>query len=321
MTKKLTSSTFTNFNFLSDVQLSPNNEHVAFLAKSANASLDDYDSNIWLYHFGNSKTTQLTRSNRDGKFVWMDNQRLLFTSNRGTSEDQEEEQTTFYSINICGGEAKEEFTVPHPVDEFKWKNGKVIYKSLVTIEQSNNSDEKTEEETEEPDYRILDEIPFWANGKGFTNKKREHLFLYNPEEDNWTDLTKGPISVAEFTVENEQLAFIGTEYESKLPITNDIYLLKVSDKPSEPKKLTESKRQFRLIEFYGEESLFVSSTDMETTGINENHHLYLYDLSDNTLQILDEDWKSSVENRILTDVRMGGGQSSTRANGKMYFVS
>lgn len=321
MTKKLTPDTFTNFNFLSDVQLSSDNKHGAFVVKSANETLDDYDSNIWLYNFKNENTTQLTRSNSDGKFVWVNNHRLLFTSNRDTPEDQEEEQTTFYSINISGGEAKKEFTVPHKAEAFRWLNGKIIYKSLVSIEENDSSDKKTDEEPYKPTYRILDEIPFWANGKGFTNKKREHLFLYNPEEDNSTDLTEGAISVAEFTIENEQIAFIGTQYENKLPITNDIYLVNISQQSPEPKKLTASNRQFRLIEFYDEASLFVSSTDMETTGINENHHLYLFDLNDNTLQIINKGWKSSVENRVLTDVRLGGGQSSTRANGKMYFVS
>lgn len=316
MTEPITPKTFTKFEFLSHPKLSPDNRHVAFLAKKANEELDGYNSNIWLYSFSEDRTSQLTTSGYDGKFVWQDKETILFASERAEPEEEKEE-TDFYTIDISGGEAKQKFSVPHRVEEFHWHREGLIYRALTSVEE----EDPEEEDKEQQNYRVLDEIPFWMNEQGFTNKKRQHLFSFNPQEEKDIELTPGYLSVGEFSFCEGRICFIGAEYKDKMPVTNDIYCLDLSKETTQPERLTGGERQFFLIEFRDDSNLFVSSTDMEEIGLNENHQLYNFNLKTRELELLNEEWKNSTTNRVLTDARLGGGPQSIGSREKMYFAS
>jgi hypothetical protein len=85
----------------------------------------------------------------------------------------------FYEINIDGGEANKAFSVPlnvfstEMIDENHYLFTALYDQSLgETIHLSDEElDKKINERKEISDYEILDEIPFWSNGEGFTNKK------------------------------------------------------------------------------------------------------------------------------------------------------
>ena len=53
----------------------------------------------------------------------------------------------------------------------------------------------------EPDvgFDVLEDIPFWSNGAGFTAGKRNQLYVYGPEAGA-VRLTEPPFTVAGFTV-------------------------------------------------------------------------------------------------------------------------
>lgn len=311
---------FTRFNFISKLELSSDNSHAAFLVKSAEENNDGYDSNIWLYNFNSSEVKQLTRSDEDTNFTWLDENTILFTSTRETTEDKEkeEEETVFYSIDVAGGEGKKEFTINKKVSEFRWVDETLVFKAPAEMDEESSNTEESDES--EGSYKILDEIPFWENGKGFTNKKREHLFVFRPDDQGAIELTEGLVEVGEFAVGDGEVAFVGTKYKDKFSVTNDIYTVKL-DNNSNPVKHTDSDRQFGLVEYYDQDQLFVTSTDMVSRGLNENHQLFRFDLAEDELYLLNKDWKGCIGNRVLTDVRLGGGQRSKVSEGTVYFIT
>lgn len=311
---------FTRFNFISKLELSSDNSHAAFLVKSAEENNDGYDSNIWLYNFNSSEVKQLTRSDEDTNFTWLDENTILFTSTRETTEDKEkeEEETVFYSIDVAGGEGKKEFTINKKVSEFRWVDETLVFKAPAEMDEESSNTEESDES--EGSYKILDEIPFWENGKGFTNKKREHLFVFRPDDQGAIELTEGLVEVGEFAVGDGEVAFVGTKYKDKFSVTNDIYTVKL-DNNSNPVKHTDSDRQFGLVEYYDQDQLFVTSTDMVSRGLNENHQLFRFDLAEDELHLLNKDWKGCIGNRVLTDVRLGGGQRSKVSEGTVYFIT
>ena len=63
----------------------------------------------------NKEALQLTSSGKDGYFICEDDQTILFVSERSEKKDDLEEKTTFYRINIHGGEAKQAFSVSRSV--------------------------------------------------------------------------------------------------------------------------------------------------------------------------------------------------------------
>lgn len=94
--------------------------------------------------------------------------------------------TIYYKININGGEAEKYFEVPLMVTKIEPLNDKKfvltgIYDRKINDLISSSPEEKEkllEKMREEKDYEILDEIPFWSNGHGFTNKKRNRLYIF-----------------------------------------------------------------------------------------------------------------------------------------------
>ncbi len=311
---QLEPNSLANFKFISRPKISEGGKKVAFLVKETAEDGEGYDSNIWIHEFEAGNSYQLTTSGRDEAFAWLGEEELLFASSRA-DETKGEEETDFYRINVTGGEATQAFSLPHPVSEFSWTGDGLIYKAPVDL-----ADDGEEKEENEASCITIDEIPFWANGKGFTNKKRLHLFYFSEDMEGPKELVEGTITVEEFAFRGEKVAFVGREFTDKAPITNSLYVVDLKDN-SDPVKLTEEDFQFRLVEFKKAGSLYVTMTDMEEAGINQNHQLYEYDLNDRELTLLTDGWDDSFSNSVLTDVRLGHGQGSTVDNGRFYFVS
>lgn len=310
----LTSESFTNFKFLSAPKLSNNGRKVAFLVQEVDEGKKDYNSNIWFHDLEKNSTTQLTSSNQDKDFAWTGEHEILFISSRDREEG--EEVTDFYRIDLTGGEAKKAFSVPHEVKSFQIEGGEMVYKAVVAVGENG-------EEEDEGDCLVLDEIPFWENGEGFTNKRRNHLFVRKVSDENSEvrDITPGSTDVEEYAVSRGKVAFVGAEYKDRAPITNEVYLVSVDGQPEDPEKLTNNQGRFWLVEFVDDQKLFVTFTDMDDAGLNENQRLYRYDLSEGNLDLLTPEWKNSFSNRILTDVRLGKGQNSKASEEEFYFLS
>jgi len=102
-------------------------------------------------------------------------------------KEKGEEFTVFYKINIHGGEALESFRIPMNVSSFKFiDKDNLIFSSIYDSTRrefyklsDSEKDEELKKRKEEKDYEVIDEIPFWMNGSGFTNKKRSRLYAYN----------------------------------------------------------------------------------------------------------------------------------------------
>ena len=100
--------------------------------------------------------------------------------------------TTYYEISLRGGEATKAFEIPLNVSKLE-----IIDENrfLVLGEYNHNkpdldklSDEEKEKALkkyeEEKDYIVLDEIPYWFNGSGFTNKIRTRAYIYDKGDKN-----------------------------------------------------------------------------------------------------------------------------------------
>ena len=147
----------------SSLKYSPDEKTLAFTIVQPDKENNKYSKNLWIME-ENKEAVQLTSSGKDGDFIWEDEQTILFVSERSEKKDDLEEKTTFYRINIHGGEAKQAFSVSRSVSFFK-KLSDGLY--CMGIEENRNSlpldaDEKLRKE--EKDYHVIDEVPVWGNG-------------------------------------------------------------------------------------------------------------------------------------------------------------
>ena len=73
---------------------------------------------------------------------------------------------------------------------------------------------------EEADYEVLDEIPFWGNGAGMTNKKRTALF-WVPDQGEIRRVSEPLENAGSPVVWGDKVFYTASAYKSKLQLTGD----------------------------------------------------------------------------------------------------
>ena len=150
--------------------------------------------------------------------------------------------------------------------------------SLVFIDDNNllltaSYDPMSEDETREnEDFEVVDEIPFWANGQGFTNKKRNRLYRFdienqvlNPVTDDFTDVYDFRLNQGRTMALVISNAFIDKMYfKTDLQVYDlkEDCLTKIS-----PFKVF----NYSYADFFKDGIVFIGN-DMQSHGLNQNSH-------------------------------------------------
>ena len=193
--KKIEVDTFLSFQFVSNPTFSPDGAYIAFVVSTADKAENAYKANLYIYDLNAKKIMKLTSGGDAKTYAWTKNNTLLFPSARNSEIKKKQEAgeavTGFYEISPRGGEALEAFTVPAKATAVKaLPDGRF----LLTINQDNYK------ETRKKSYEVFDELPFWGNGLGYTNAKRNRLAVYDRETENltyiaddWTDCMESSV--------------------------------------------------------------------------------------------------------------------------------
>jgi len=329
--EKLALDEFTKFKFISSTKFSPNGKNLAFVVSEMDADENKYLSNIWLYNVDNKKFKKLTTFNQESSFVWLDDENIIFSTVREEKDKKRKEKgepfTIYYIINIKGGEAQKYFELPffasdiEPISKDKFVVTGIYdpkYKNW-----GNLSKEEREKELdklkEEKDYEVLDEIPYWSNGRGFTNKKRNRLYIYTLEDKKVTPLTDELTNVEGFKMNKEKdvMLFISNSFKDKMEIKSDLYLYDLKKESLE--KLThEDPFNYAYADFLKEKIIFLGS-DMKEHGINQNPKFYLMDLQTKEVKQIQTDFDFSTWSSVGSDCRYGSNNEFKVEEGYLYF--
>ncbi len=335
---------FTKYNFISGVKISPDKKHACFVVKVADVEENKYKSNLWLYRMEEDRYFQLTSFDEESMFIWMDDsEHIIFSGTRNPKDKEKlkdgEEFTQYYKINIYGGEAVPTFSIPKSVTSIKvLDNDNYIFTAVFDFNKpdiSKMSDEEKEKEKkrlkEERDYEVLDEIPYWANGRGFNNKKRNRLYLFNSKDKEVTDLSEElnkviggdhfTILSGELNQDRTKFVFVAEHYKNKMELTNEVYLLDISQKKAE---LISPKGEYGygIPNFLSDSIIIVDGTDMRHYGINENNKFYTIDIHSKEQRCLTPDLDISMVNMVGSDCRLGNSSYRNKIdNGYLYFYS
>lgn len=290
---------------------------------------------MWLYDLTLNKYHQLTAFNKERSYIWLqDNETILFQGVRDSKDKKKledgDEFTQFYKLNIRGGEAVKAFKIPMLVDTIVEVDEdtflftgihKVGGKSSIGLSDA----EKAEElkcRKEEKDYEVLDEIPFWSNGGGFTNKKRSGLYKYvvSTEEINLITDEYTSVMSLELSEDKSKAVFAASSYKDKAEINDELYIYNIKlDKLSLING--EEKFSYSYVNFMDEDKLIVLGSDMKEYGINEDGKFYLIDINTKIKTLLTPDFDKSTWNSVGSDCRYGGGKSIVRDSKYLYFIT
>ncbi len=326
--EKVSLDLFTQYKFLSGLAISPDGAHAAFTVSRCNMETNGYSHNIWLYDFGTGAVTQLTGMDSERSFIWEDADTLLFPAVRKEKHKKEIAQgkylTVFQKISIHGGEAQEAFTVPLKVSSIrKLGGGKYLLEahfdlSRPDIESMTGEEQKKAlaAQKEEQDYWVFDELPFWVNGKGVTNKQRNRLYILDTNTGK-TQPVSAPtcnVNAVALSEDKQKIAYAGPDYDSVNPQFAAVKLYDIASETTET--LVEPQYTVMRVAFMGEKVLF-SGSDRKHYGTSENAKFYTVDPATKEIALFSEPDRAAG-NSVGSDCRLGAGTGFKMVDGVPY---
>ena len=167
------------YKFLSDPRYNPAHTRAAFVVSTADETENGYESRLWLYE--NGAVRQLTDLGKERGYRWLDDDRLIFPAVRSAAEkkraEAKESFTSYYMLDLHGGEALPYFTVPFAVSQLKVLDEKRFlaegsfdkaHPDLYVADEDTRKKVQKERE-DDKDYEVFDELPFCHNGAGVIN--------------------------------------------------------------------------------------------------------------------------------------------------------
>ena len=311
--KKIEIDTFLKFQFVSNPTFSPDHASVAFVVSAANREKNNYGGNLYVYDLKAEKVLKLTSGDDAKSYAWTSDNTLLFPADRSPKKDGEkkEEQTCFYEISTHGGEAEEAFTVPAKVSAIRELSAG---RYLLTVKYDNYK------ETRKTSYEVIDELPFWGNGLGFTNAKRNRFAIYDRASGEMTWVADEWTECMEYSVYGDLLLYRGYPWKQSVQgMKPGVYLYNMAT--GETKTMIEPETiRTGSIELLNEKEAIVMSADASYKDFNKYCNFYKLNLEDGSLSLF-APYDASIGSSVGSDARYGGGRTHKAMDGDFYFVS
>lgn len=321
---------FLNYKFLSGIELSPDSNKVAFAVHQCIEKDNSYRSNIHIYNRKYGTSYQLTGIGDVQKFIWMDNETILFPAIRDNSlktrVEAGEPWTCYYAIKINGGEAQEYMRIPMkvlnivPIDADKFAVTCIFKNDELNLnEYEGDEKEKVLIEIEESkDYEIADEIPFRHNGTGFHNGRRDRLYIFDRRDSSMIPVTDEWQNVELVEVQGTKVLYTAMHFykEKRMGLTTGIYTYDIETKDN-VQLLDEEIYRIRYCGYMDDKVVFAAS-DMKTYGPNENP--FFYRIEDGKVKLIAE-YQGSACNSVGSDCRYGNGATFRIFGDGIYFLS
>ena len=325
---------FTRYKFLSGISISPNGFNTGFVLHQMDVEENKYLSNIYIYNENNKEPLKLTSLDEERSFIWKDDNTILFPGARDEKDKEKkkngEDLTPYYEISLKGGEANKVFEIPLNVTSMKILDDENFILTAIYDHNKPNLEGLSDAEKKETlkkmkdakDYEIFDEIPFWSNGQGYTNKKRNRLYKYNIKTKDLLPITDVFTSVLSFELndEKDKILLICKSYTDKMQLKSDIHLYDIEKNHLE-KLGHDDDFNYSYINFFGDKIIFAGH-DKKSYGINENPHFFIMDLnSGKSTQITGSNFDSGLWSSVGSDCRYGGSNSMKVEGDYLYFTT
>lgn len=205
--KAIHSETLYDLKFVGDPQLSPCGKRVAYIQTVINDE-KNYESHLFIYDRTTGKSIQWTNGqSRNLSPRWSsDGEWIAFVSNR-SGENQ------IWLISSSGGEAKQLTHLRNGASNPVWQPNRHALLFVTGLEEGEKLDAEAEgDKSDHPQPLIVDRLRYKADGKGFLDKKRNHLVLFDIEQDQMEQLTYGPFDHSDpsFAPDGSTVAYVRT---------------------------------------------------------------------------------------------------------------
>lgn len=304
---------FCQFHFVSNPGFSPDGRYIAFVVRQADLKSNSYPGNLYVYDTEKDSYSQLTTSGKVTSYIWLDEKSLLYPEGK---TEEVGSKTIYHQIFMDGGEAFPLFEVPVKADGIQKLTDGCF---LITGTELMKSAEK-----KDPAYEVIDEVPFWSNGKGMTNKIRRGLYLYSKKDGSWNQISEESADVAEVSVRGNRILYRAYPWMDVRGTYYGIYLYDLET--GENRCLLEKEtRRTGFVSFWADDQALVTSNeacgDQNPYGDHKYQEFYTMDLNNGQLKHLAAYDHSSQGSSVGSDARLGGGRVQKDDDGQCYFIS
>ena len=312
--KKIEIDTFLKFQFLSNPQFSPDGTKIAFTVSVPDLGSNGYLADLYLYDLETKSVSRITAGSDAKTWAWTPDNTLLFSAARTDAEKRDKENgiTHLYEIAPSGGEAVCHASVPAVITGIHLlPDGRY----LLTIRHDNYKD------TRKKSYEVFDELPFWGNGQGYTNAKRNRYAVYDLKsgdliyvDDEWTDCSQ-------YSVFGNLLLYKAYPWkQSVMGIRPGVYLYDLATGEKVTLIDPDSMRT-GVVYLLDEKTAIIAATDDSYKDTTKYCDFYRMNLADGSLELI-HPYESSIGiSSVGSDSRFGSGQTFKAVNGEFYYVS
>ncbi|CAM3703565.1 S9 family peptidase [Erysipelothrix urinaevulpis] len=303
--KKLINKDFLNYNYLSNVNTSPNGQLFTFVKAKANYDDNKYDHQLYV---SDGLSHRLVMNLKESPYhIWYNDTSIL----RSNVNDN---KTKVEIIDINTKEVLKTTEIPFPVSSLK-----KISDSQFIVSASLQPD-FFDDDFSEHDYdlhEVIETIPFYSNGGTFTRGKTNQIFIYDLETGDFEQISSFDEIVSNYRfVKKENII-----YFTSIPntgITTFYDSVYIYDLNTGQRKDVYTEKEYSIADLIPlNNKLYVFASTLKEHGINQNNDFYL--LEDGDLKQVAE-FSLSAWNSIGSDVRLGGGTSRRIHHNKFYFV-
>lgn len=308
---------FLSFRFLSGLHLDPTGKRAIFVESVANYENNDYAKKVML--FDNGKCRTLLSEGSPDNMIWDDDQTVLFTATKEKKEEADA-PTIFYRVRINeGGDPEKAFEIPLKVASIKkLSSGLYLVAAALDLRKEGS---KTEEDkkriAEEADYEVLEDLPFWFNGRGFMYSKRTQLFLFKEKGNVLTPITKPDFDLDSYDADETVVVYSGHPHAHKPTLKEKLYCYDIAK--AKATELLKDDYGIQCVRLW-KNKILLALSDFADYGLNQNPAFYVIDRKSGKLSPLcspDE----SIESSLCTDIHYGGGNTMVIDGDYAYYVT
>lgn len=165
-------------------------------------------------------------------------------------------------------------------------------------------------------WHEVNEVPYWSNDEGVVNATRRHLWLFDGNHQQLTDLLPADFDCMNYWWQDGHLLVNGASYQGVRPFKDGLY-----EYDFDQQKLVElvAPGKYRVDTVaWLKGQLYVVASNCKVFGMGENPNFYRY--SGQTLHLVAK-WDHNVGNILVNDMTVVGGRTALVGDDQLYFCS
>ena len=211
---------------IGDPQVSPDGELVAYTVRQRDLEEDKSATQIWVVATSGGDPIPMTSADTSASSPrWSpDNRYLSFKASKG-----EKAKPQVWNLNRLGGEATQVTSVKQGVDSYDWSpDGSRMLLMIRDLRPADLTED--EDDDEQPLPHVIDRMQFKQDYVGYLDRRRLHIYVYTPGEEDPVQVTSGDYDDADavWSSDGKSIAFVGDRSENPdLNYGTDIWTVSV----------------------------------------------------------------------------------------------